>query len=98
MKPFTFHPEARAEFREAGEYYASVSPALGQRFYYVIDALIADACRTHGVFRVIRAPARRHFTREFPYGIIYVERPGDIWILAVRHLHRQPGHWVHRSK
>ena len=98
MKPFTFHPEARAEFREAGEYYAGINSALGQRFYHVLDQLIADACRTPGIFRVIRAPARRHFTREFPYGIIYVDRPDDIWVLAVMHLHRKPGYWEHRLK
>ena len=52
--------------------------------------------RPPGTFRFIRQPARRHFTREFPYGIIYVERPADIWILAVMPLRRKPGYWQHR--
>lgn len=93
MKPLILHPEARPEYHEAAQHYAGLSPALGQRFYQVIDGLIADACKSPGTFRFIRQPARRHFTRDFPYGIIYVERPDDIWILAVIHLHREPGYW-----
>ena len=96
MKPFIFHPEAKVEFAEAASYYATVTPALGVRFHDEIHRLIADACQTPGTFRFIRKPARRHFTRDFPYGIIYVERPDDIWILAVMHLHREPGYWKHR--
>lgn len=96
MKPPAFHPEARIELAEAAQYYAAIVPELGQRFYAVIDLLIAEACASPGTFRFIRKPARRHFTREFPYGIIYVERLEDIWILAVMPLRRAPGYWQHR--
>lgn len=96
MKPPAFHPEARIELIEAARYYATILPELGQRFYGVIDGLIAEAGRTPGTFRFIRQPARRHFTHEFPYGIIYVERADDIWILAVMPLRRKPGYWQHR--
>jgi len=96
VKPPAFHPEARIEFAEAALYYASILPDLGRRLHDEINRLIIDACRAPGTFRFIRKPARRHFTREFPYGIIYVERPDDIWILAVMHLHREPGYWTHR--
>jgi len=96
VKPFAFHHEADAEFIEALQHYASINPELGGRYYDEIHRLIADACRSPGTFRFIRKPARRHFTREFPYGIIYAERPEDIWILAVMHLHREPDYWEHR--
>ncbi len=96
MKPRSFHREALEEFDAAAKSYAVISPVLGQRFYHVIDELITDACRAPGTFRFIRTPARRHFTREFPDGIIYVERPDDIWIFAVMHLHREPGYRAHR--
>ncbi len=96
MKPPAFHPEARIELIEAARYYASIQPGLGQRFYVVIDQLIAEAGASPGTFRYIHKPARRHFSREFPYGIIYVERPDDHWMLAVMHLRRKPGYWQHR--
>ncbi len=96
MKPFAFHREADAEFIEALQHYAGINPELGGRYYDEIHRLIAEACRTPSTFRFIRKPDRRHFTREFPYGIIYVERPDDIWILAVMHLHREPAYRQHR--
>ncbi len=96
MKPAILHPEAREEYREAARYYAGILPELGGRFYDEIERLIAEACQSPGTFRFIRKPARRHFTRDFPYGIIYVERPDDIWILAVMPLRREPNYWKER--
>lgn len=96
MKPFAFHREADAEFIDALQHYADISRELGDRFYDEIHRLIAEACQTPGTFRYIRKPARRHFTREFPYGIIYVDRPDDIWILAVMPLRREPNYWKQR--
>jgi hypothetical protein len=84
------------EFSEAAKYYAAITPALGRRFHDEIGRLISEAGESPGLFRMIRAPARRHFTRDLPYGIIDVERPDDLWILAVMHLHREPGYWTHR--
>jgi toxin ParE1/3/4 len=96
VKPAVLHPEAKLELAEAAQYYASILPELGQRFYAVIDGLIAEARATPGTFRYIRKPARRHFSREFPYGIIYLDRSEDLWIVAVMHLRRKPGYWQHR--
>jgi hypothetical protein len=98
VKPAAFHREADAEFIAALQHYTDINPELGGRFYDVMERLIAEACRRPGTFRIIRIPARRHFTREFAYGIIYVERPDDLWILAVMHLQRDPGYWAHRLK
>ena len=96
MKPHAFHPEANEEYAEAAEYYANISPKLGARFHDEIEELIAEACTLPKAYRLIRSPVRRHFTAEFPYGILYVERPDDIWIVAVMNLHRDPVYWTHR--
>ncbi len=96
MKPVILHPEALEEFDAAAAHYAKIDPALGQTFYNVIDQLIAEACASPGTFRFYGKPARRHFTRQFPYGIIYLERPNDIWVVAVMPLRRKPGYWQHR--
>jgi toxin ParE1/3/4 len=96
VKPVILHPEALEEFDAAAAYYAKIDPALGQTFYNVIDQLIAEACASPGTFRFYCKPARRHFTRQFPYGIIYLERPSDIWVVAVMPLRRKPGYWQHR--
>ena len=96
MKPPAFHPEAKIELAEAARHYASILPELGRRFHNEIARLISEAGQMPATFRFIRKPARRHFTREFPFAIIYVERPDDLWILAVMHFHRAPGYWQHR--
>lgn len=96
MKQFAFHREADAEFIEALQHYTGINPELGGRYYDEIHRLITDACQSPGAFRFIRKPARRHFSREFPYGIIYVERPDDIWIIAIMRLRRKPGYWKDR--
>jgi hypothetical protein len=38
-------------------------------------------------------PARRHFSRDFPYAIIFMEKPEHVWIVAVMHMKRRPGYW-----
>ncbi|MEZ5415486.1 MAG: type II toxin-antitoxin system RelE/ParE family toxin [Opitutaceae bacterium] len=96
MKGFAFHREAGEEFLEALRHYAAVEPSLGNRFYDEIHRLITQACETPGAFRYIEPPVRRHFSDDFPYGILYVERAEDIWILAVMHLHRNPRYWQSR--
>jgi plasmid stabilization system protein ParE len=96
VKPFAFHPEASEEFNEALRYYAEIDPALSGRLYDEIDRLITEARERPKLYRQIRPPVRRHFTAEFPYGILYVERADDIWIIAVMPLKREPGYWLHR--
>jgi hypothetical protein len=36
--------------------------------------------------------------KRFPYGIVYQIRGDEISIVAVAHLHRQPGYWSERLK
>jgi len=85
------------EFDAAATHYAGIDPALGQRFYAVIGPPESPTLPVARTFRFIAKPARRHFTREFPFGIIYVERPEDI--LDSRRScpsNREPGYWSHR--
>ena len=36
---------------------------------------------------------RRRRVRKFPYGIVYTTRGNIIAVVAVMHLHREPGYW-----
>jgi len=40
---------------------------------------------------------RRALVHRFPYGILYVPEQNQILIIAVMHLHRQPGYWQDRT-
>jgi toxin ParE1/3/4 len=96
VKPFVFHPEARLELTEAGRYYAGKSPALGQRFYAEMDEVIAEACARPALRRMFDPPARRHSGPVFPYAVIYLDQPAEVWIVAVMHFKQRPGYWRER--
>lgn len=93
---FLLHPEADAEFAEAVRYYSQVSPELGVRFYREMERLLREVCADPERYRKFDPPARRHFSRDFPYAVIYFERPDHLWIIAVMHMKRRPGYWRER--
>lgn len=93
---FRLHPEADAEFAEAVRYYSQVSPELGVRFYREMERLFREVCADPERFRRFDPPVRRHFSRDFPYAVIYLEKSDYLWIVAVMHMKRRPGYWRER--
>ncbi|MCX8090882.1 MAG: type II toxin-antitoxin system RelE/ParE family toxin [Verrucomicrobiae bacterium] len=87
------HPEADEEFAAAVRYYAAISPELGVRFYREMERLFREICEHPERFHRFDPPARRHFSRSFPYAVVFIEKPGCIWIVAVMHMKRRPGYW-----
>ena len=98
MKPSIFHPGAASEYAEAAEYYTAIELELGGRFYDEIEGLINEVCRHPKRFRIFESDTRRHFSDVFPYAVIYLEESDRIWIVAVMHMHREPGYWRSRLK
>jgi len=96
MKPVVLHSEADAEYAVAAEYYASVSPNLGGRFYDEIERLIAEIGRAPKRFRQYDPPARRNLGRSFPFAVVYLDEPDCVWVVAIMHLHRDPDYWKQR--
>jgi len=90
-------PAAR-ELDEAVAYYNAQVTGLG-------DAFLIEAMK---VFRLIeRHPrawqslgeeVRRCRLGRFPYGVIYAIEAEEIVVLAISHLHRQPGYWRDRLR
>jgi plasmid stabilization system protein ParE len=93
VKPHAFHPEADAEYAEAARFYTEIQPELGGRFFDEIESAIATVCAHPRQFHEFEPPVRRCLARRFPYAIVYLEEPDQVWIVAVMHLHRQPGYW-----
>lgn len=96
MKPLRFHPEADQEYTAAATHYAAISPDLGGRFYDEIERLIAEVRAAPHRFRRIDGEVRRHLAGDFPYALLYLDLPEQIWIVAVLPLRRDPDYWKQR--
>ncbi len=94
---FSFHPEAEEEFSNAVDYYEEVEPGLGYEFSVEVYETICRAAEFPKSWSVIEDDIRRSLVTRFPYGILYTEIAGDIYILAVMHLHRHPDYWKNRK-
>ncbi|MGH6931682.1 MAG: hypothetical protein ACREEE_04545, partial [Dongiaceae bacterium] len=79
------------------EFYESRRPGLGLAFV----AEVERAAKLIVLRPTAGAPTgtrfRRILVRRFPFAIIYRQLDGVIQIIAVAHLHRNPGYWRGRA-
>ena len=93
---YLLHRDADEEFAGAIRYYSEIAPELGQRFYREMERLLLEICADPERFHRFDPPARRHFSRDFPYAVIFLAKTDFIWIVAVMHMKRRPGYWRER--
>jgi toxin ParE1/3/4 len=93
---FQFHPEARAEYREAALFYARQRRGLGVKFAEEIETAISQIVANPRQFRIKEEEVRCCLTRRFPYALLYTIEPERVLIVAVMHGSREPGYWKHR--
>jgi toxin ParE1/3/4 len=93
---YLFHPEARAEFKEATIHYFEKSPSLAAAFYSEVESAIEKIFENPELYRVIDEDVRRCLTKRFPYAVLYTIEDNYILILAVMHCSREPSYWKHR--
>ena len=96
MKRAVFHPEASQEYLQAIEYYAAISPELGEPFDVEIQHMVEEMSRDPQRFFRFHPPAQRVLAHKFPYSVVYLDQPDRIWIVAVMHMKRRPGYWRNR--
>jgi len=93
-----FHPHARAEIRDARNWYFERSPLSAIAFAQTVE---------NATFRIRQAPTsfppadhgtRRFVLQRFPFNIFYLIRGTDIVIVAVAHQKRRPGYWASRAR
>jgi len=93
---YLLHPDADEEFAAAVRYYSEISPELGVRFYREMERLLQEVCVHPEWYWKFDPPARRHLSGDFPYAVIYVEKPEPLWIVAVMNMKQRPGYWRDR--
>ncbi len=92
-----FHPDAELEFNEAIDYYEEVENGLGYDFSIEITNAISRIVAFPNAWPVIDENIRRALVKRFPYGVLYSEDQGTVYIVAVMHLHRNPEYWKQRT-
>lgn len=87
---------AQYELDEAIEYYNAEVPELGNAFLLETLAVIERICQYPEGWHPLSPNTRRCRLRRFPYGIVHAMLDGEIVVIAVSHLHREPNYWRKR--
>lgn len=91
-----WNDSARLELMEAAGYYGHIDPDLGERFVTAVEAAVARLSASPQTPRKFEGEARKVRLERFPYAVIYQVEARHIHIIAVMHLHREPGYWRKR--
>jgi hypothetical protein len=92
-----FRPEAELDIFEAAIWYEEERDGLGLRFEQQLDAVMVRIVESPAQFPVFHGDVRRALVPSFPFGVLFVERPGHVVVIGVLHLHRDPEAWTQRS-
>ena len=98
MKRYRFLEEADAEFQEHISYYDQQASGLGDRFIEDVDRLIRIIRRWPESGVRVAKNVRKRVLRVFKFGILYVDEPDEIIIVAIAHHKRRPGYWRKRLR
>ena len=82
------HPLIRADLSEAFNRYEDQQTGLGAEFARDFLTHYRQLPRDAELYAVRFADVRRLNLDRFPYGVFYVIRPPEIWLLAVLHASR----------
>ena len=96
MMEIRFLTIAQRELEEAIEYYNAESPGLGEQFLLEIVNALEHIRQYPEAWSAYTANTRRCQTRRFPYAVVYMAWKSEIIVVAVAHLHREPGYWRDR--
>ena len=98
MVTLEWNPGAREDFDLAIEWYEREKSGLGKRFSNNVDS-ICSKIRSHPSAWPTRGKGIRYCpVKDFPFNVVYTERPSTIWIVAVAHRSRRPDYWTKRLK
>ena len=93
----SYHPEAADEYEEAVVYYEDCQTGLGKQLSQEIDAAIKLILAFPTAWTTLKGEIRRILVRRFPFGLLYILRDDEIYILAVMNLNRKPNYWKTRT-
>ena len=89
---------AETDLAEAAACYDQQFGGLGARLLDEVEAALQRVAAFPDAWQPLSEKTRRCRLQRFPYGVIYRVRDDEMLVLAVAHLHREPGHWRERDK
>ena len=87
---------AKADLREAFDWYESRSTGLGFEFTRAARATLAQIERNPGQFPVVLDDIRRAHLLRFPYAVYYFIDGEHVVVIACAHGRRHPRRWASR--
>lgn len=96
MKPVLFDEAADLEMREAALFYENRSSGLGKEFTSAVESAVRQIQEAPHRWPRRTRSTRRFLLVNFPYSVVYLDQPGQIWIVAVAHASRNPRYWLSR--
>jgi hypothetical protein len=88
-----WHDSAVFELEEAALYYGGVDDELGLSFIAEAEVAVAQIKARPKMSRKFDGEARKARLKRFPYAVVYWIDDDALRIIAVMHLHREPGYW-----
>ena len=96
MKRVVYHRLAAKELVKSSASYETARPLLGDRFLDAVALALLLAQRRPALGLPGKDGTRSRKVRRFPYRLVYLEQPGQLWIIAVAHQSRRPDYWLRR--
>ena len=93
---YTFVASARAELREAVDFYNRRQSRLGEEFFEEVEETISRILQRPTSWKRLAENIYRCRLERFPYFLIYERKPDRIRIVAVAHFRRRPNYWRRR--
>jgi hypothetical protein len=89
-------PPASDELREAVAWYNQQRVGLRYEFVMEFEDALERIARLPAAWGKLSKNVRCCQLNRFPYGVLYTLHDDGILIVAVMHLHREPGYWEDR--
>ena len=87
---------AERDVLEAQEWYVHQKPGLDLSFRDDLDRLLIQIRTYPESYPVVHKKIRRANLRVFPFGVFYVRRKDDVFVVGVVHHSRHPRRWKRR--
>lgn len=88
-----WNDSARLELLEAASYYGHIDDELGGRFAASVEAALLRLRSNPRMHRRFDGEIRKVRLERFPYAVLYRIEETELHVLALMHLHREPGYW-----